>query len=65
MFIKVTLLNIDNSPAHINIAHIQGFRPHIDYTSIWLSNGEIIRVKDTESQILKLIKEARDHGNQA
>lgn len=63
MFIRVTLLNNDNTPAHINVDHIQGFRPHIDYTSIWLSNGEIIRVNKSPEEILKLIEEVRKHGN--
>lgn len=59
MFIRVTLLNNDNTPAHINVAHVQGFRTHIEYTSIWLSNGEVIRVSESPEEILKLIEEAR------
>nr|DAU66328.1 MAG TPA: Flagellar and Swarming motility protein [Caudoviricetes sp.] len=63
MFIKVTLLKI-NTPAYINIAHIEGFRPRGQHSNIWLSDRDIIEVDESPSEILKLIEEARNHGNQ-
>ena len=64
MFIKVTLLNSDKPPAYINIAHIEGFRPYGQHSNIWLSDRDIIKVDESPSEILKLIEEARNHGNQ-
>lgn len=64
MFIRVMLLP-DNVWSYVNVAHIEGFRPYEEYTVIWLSDRDIIRVKETPEQILKLIEEARKNGNQA
>ena len=44
MFIKVMLLP-DNVWSYVNVAHIEGFRPYEEYTVIWLSDRDIIRVK--------------------
>lgn len=59
MFIRVMLLP-DNVWSYVNVAHIEGFRPYEGYTVIWLSDRDIIRVKKSPEQILKLIEEARD-----
>lgn len=55
MFIKVTF---NNTPAYINIAHIEGFRPYGQHTKIWLSDGDIIEVDESLDEILKRIEEA-------
>ena len=52
MFIRLTFKN--------DVMYTQ-----IDYTQIWLSDGYTVAVNETESQILKLIEEARRHGNQS
>lgn len=57
MFIKVTLLKI-NTPAYINIAHIEGFRPYGKHSKIWLSDGDIITVDESPDEILKQIEKA-------
>lgn len=57
MFIKLSLLNSDNIPAYINIAHIEGFRPYGRHSKIWLSDGDIITVDESIDEILKLIEE--------
>lgn len=62
MFIRVMLLP-DNVWSYVNVEHIEGFRPYMDYTVIWLSDRDIIRVRETSEQILKLIEEARKNGN--
>ncbi|RKW15644.1 MAG: hypothetical protein D8B54_06765 [Catonella sp.] len=62
MFIRVMLFP-DNVWSYVNVAHIEGFRPYMDYTVIWLSDRDIIRVRETSEQILKLIEEARNNGN--
>lgn len=59
MFIKVTLLNSDKTPAYINIDHIEGFRPYGQHSNIWLSDRDIIAVEEPVSEILKQIEEAR------
>lgn len=61
MFIKVTF---NNRETYINIAHIEGFMEHGQHTKIWLSDRDIIKVDESPSEILKLIEEARNHGNQ-
>ena len=63
MFIKVTLLNSDKTPAYINIDHIEGFRPYGQHSKIWLSDRDIIAVDEPVSEILKQIEEVRRHGN--
>lgn len=66
MFIRLTF---ENDVMYINVAHIEMFKSRIKYTQIytqiWLSNGYTVAVNETESEILKLIEEARGHGNQA
>ena len=57
MFIKVTF---NNTPAYINIAHSEGFRPYGQHSKIWLSDGDIITVEESPDEILKLIEEARE-----
>lgn len=59
MFIKVTLLNSDKTPAYINIAHIEGFRPRGQHSNIWLSDRDIIEVDESLDEILKRIEEVR------
>lgn len=66
MFIKVTY---NNDIMYINVAHIEMFKhrvdhTQIDYTQIWLSNGYTVAVNETSEEILKLIEEARNNGNQ-
>ena len=56
MFIRLTF---ENDVMYINVAHIEMFKPHMKYTQIWLSDGDAVTVNETESQILKLIEEAR------
>ena len=56
MFIKVTF---NNTPAYINIAHIEGFRPYGQHSKIWLSDGDIITVEEPMSEILNQIEEVR------
>lgn len=63
MFIKVTLLNSDKTPAYINIDHIEGFRPYGQHSKIWLSDRDIIAVDESPDEILKQIEEVRRHGN--
>lgn len=52
MFIKVSFKNED---IYLNVAHIVGFKPRVDYSQIWLSDGDIIEVNETSEEILKLI----------
>lgn len=59
MFIRVTLKNNTKDEAYINIAHIEGFREHGQHTKIWLSDGDIIEVDESLSEILKRIEDAR------
>ena len=56
MFIKVTF---NNRETYINIAHIEGFREHGQHTKIWLSDGDIIEVDESLSEILKRIEEVK------
>lgn len=56
MFIRLTY---EKDVMYINVNHIQGFKPHMRYSQIWLSDGEVVTVNETESQILKLIEEAK------
>lgn len=56
MFIK---LSFNNEVLYVSVNHIQGFKPRMDYTQIWLGDGDIIEVNETESEILKLIEEAK------
>lgn len=65
MFIRVTLLNSDKTPAYINIAHIEGFRSYEQHSKIWLRGGDVIPVDEPMSEILNQIEEARKNGNQA
>ena len=65
MFIRVTF---KNDVMYINVEHIEMFKhrvdyTQIDYTQIWLSDGYTVAVNETESEILKLIEEARKNGN--
>lgn len=57
MFIRVTF---ENDVMYVNVNHIQILKPHMRYTQIWLSDGDAVTVNETESQILKLIEEARE-----
>lgn len=57
MFIKVTF---NNTPAYINIAHIEGFRPYGQHSKIWLSDGDIITVEESLSEVLKQIEKAKE-----
>ena len=59
MFIKVTLLNSDKTPAYINIAYIEGFRQYGQHSKIWLSDGDVIPVDESLDEILKRIDEVR------
>ena len=63
MFIRLTF---ENDVMYINVEHIEMFKSRIKYTQIytqiWLSNGYTVAVNETESEILKLIEEARHHG---
>ena len=61
MFIIVTF---KNDVMYINVEHIEMFKNRIDYTQIWLSNGYTVAVNESPDEILKLIEEARNHGNQ-
>lgn len=61
MFIMLTY---NNATVFINANYIEGIKQLADYTQIWLVDGDIIRVNEPASQILKLIEEARNHGNQ-
>ena len=56
MFIKVTF---NNKETYINVAHIEGFREYGQHTKIWLSDGDIIEVNESLSEVLKRIGEAR------
>lgn len=56
MFIRVTF---NNRETYINIAHIEGFREHGQHTKIWLSDGDIIEVDESLSEILKRIEEVK------
>ena len=58
MFIKVTLLNSDKTPACISIAHIEGFRQYGQHSKIWLSGGDVIPVDESPDEILKQIEKA-------
>lgn len=60
MFIRVTLLNSDKTPAYINIVHIEGFRPHGQHSNIWLIDGDIITVEESLSEVLKQIEKAKE-----
>ena len=60
MFIKVTLLNSDKTPAYINIDHIEGFRPYGQHSKIWLSDRDIIAVDESPDEILKQIEKAKE-----
>ncbi len=64
MFIKVTLKNNTKDETYINIAHIEGFRSYGKHSNIWLSDRDIIPVDESPDEIMKLIEEARNHGNQ-
>nr|DAK13537.1 MAG TPA: Flagellar and Swarming motility protein [Caudoviricetes sp.] len=61
MFIRLTF---NYRVLYINTKYIEGFRTLIDHTKIWLSSGEVIEVEESPDEILKLIEEARNHGNQ-
>nr|DAP23814.1 MAG TPA: Flagellar and Swarming motility protein [Caudoviricetes sp.] len=61
MFIIVTF---KNDVMYINVEHIEMFKNRVDYTQIWLGNGYTVAVNETSEEILKLIEEARNHGNQ-
>lgn len=56
MFIRLTF---ENDVMYINVAHIVGFKTRVDYSQIWLSDGDIIEVNETSEEILKLIEEAK------
>lgn len=56
MFIKVTF---NNRETYINVEHIEGFREHGQHTKVWLSDGDIIEVDESLSEILKQIEDAR------
>lgn len=56
MFIRLTF---ENDVIYINVAHIVGFKPRVDYSQIWLSDGDIIEVNEYPDKILKLIEEAK------
>ena len=64
MFIRLTF---ENDVMYINVEHIEMFKSRIKYkqiyTQIWLSDGYTVAVNETESEILKLIEEARNNGN--
>lgn len=56
MFIKVSF---ENEDIYLNVAHIVGFKPRVDYSQIWLSDGDIIEVDESLDEILKRIDEVR------
>ena len=60
MFIRLTY---NKDAIYINVDYIEGFTPYVDYTKIWLADGDIIKVEETINQILKLIEEVRKNGN--
>ena len=60
MFIRVTLKNSSKNEAYINIAHIEGFRPYGQHSKIWLSDGDIITVEESLSEVLKQIEKAKE-----
>jgi hypothetical protein len=59
MFIRLTF---NYNVLYINAKYIEGFKPLIDHTQIWLSDGEIIKVNESPDEILNLIEEARNRG---
>nr|DAN26283.1 MAG TPA: Flagellar and Swarming motility protein [Caudoviricetes sp.] len=56
MFIKVSF---ENEDIYLNVAHIVGLKPRVDYSQIWLSDGDIIEVNESPDEIMKLIEEAK------
>lgn len=56
MFIRLTY---NNDVLYFNINHIEGFSTYVDYTKIWLVDGEVIKVNESPDEIFNLIKEAR------
>lgn len=62
MFIRLTY---NDDVIYINPTYVEGFKRLEEYTQIWLVDGDIIRVKQYPEEILKLIEEARNNGNQA
>nr|DAW12697.1 MAG TPA: Flagellar and Swarming motility protein [Caudoviricetes sp.] len=56
MFIRLTF---KNDVMYINVEHIVGFKPRVDYSQIWLSDSDIIEVNESPDEILKLIEEAK------
>lgn len=61
MFIRLTY---NKDVIYINVEYIEGLKALEEYTQIWLVDGDIIRVKQSPDEILKLIEEARNHENQ-
>lgn len=59
MFIRLTF---NYNVLYINAKYIDGFKPRVDHTQIWLRGGEIINVSESPDEILKLIEEAQRHG---
>lgn len=51
MFIRLTF---NYNVLYINAKYIDGFKPRVDHTQIWLRGGEIINVSESE--------EAQRHG---
>nr|DAF27094.1 MAG TPA: Flagellar and Swarming motility protein [Caudoviricetes sp.] len=62
MFIRLTF---NGNALYFNVNNIMGFKDFTDFTQIWLSDGDILKVNESPDKILKLIEEARGHGNQA
>lgn len=56
MFIRVTL---KDTAVYINVSLIKTFIPDGDNTRI-LIDGEVIKVKETSEEILKLIEKAKE-----
>ncbi len=56
MFIRLTF---NYKVLYINAKYIEGFRPLIDHTKIWLSGGDVIEVNESPDEIMKLIEEAK------
>lgn len=57
MFIRLTF---NYNVLYINVKYIEGFRPLIDHTKIWLSDGEVVEVNESPDEILKLIEKAKE-----
>lgn len=58
MFIRLTF---NYKVLYINAKYIEGFRPLIDHTKIWLRGGDVIEVDESPDEILKLIEAVQEN----